>query len=226
MNSIKINGEAWEHQALDGLTITEGKPFAQRIRHRPVDAVVLHEPAGVNPERTLRRKGYGCHFIVHGDGAVVQHNDLARRVVHGGAMNDRSVGIEIINPYYGPPKDLWIDEIKAPWAHKGRYLVPTLAQLEATAVLLDALTSCCVEGVEIPRAWPGYSDGVLEMGADKNAWDRPGIAAHIYEGRHADGSFPVLYCWLRMEGGLSPQVARATAMDLATKRRAQVGGVV
>ena len=120
----------------------------------------------------------------------------------------------------------------APWAWRQdrtkprAYLVPTLDQLEACACLIDALTSCCVEGVEIPREWAGLHGGTLALSAvPGDPWPDSGIHAHAYEGVHSDGGFPVLYAYLRLVSGLGPQRARNTAIDLAHSMRAKVGAI-
>ena len=43
----------------------------------------------------------------------------------------------------------------------------------------------------------------------------PGVYAHHYFG-HADGAWPVLYAWLRLEAGLAPCAAYETAVARAT----------
>ena len=156
--TIMANYRPWQHQGLAGLTITQEAPFKWRARTETCDAIVIHESAGTNPAKTLRRKSLGCHFIIGPGGHVMQHNDISARVSHASKMNDRSIGIEVINPYYPPPTQSWIDVIdNAPWAHKKRYLVPTLKQLEATAQLVGVLTSASLDGVEIPRFFTGLA---------------------------------------------------------------------
>jgi hypothetical protein len=124
-----------------------------------------------------------------------------------------------VNPYY--PKYLrsglaWTQVINAGWAHEGRYVVPTPQQAEAVAQLIGWITSPAAAGLAIPRTWIGRSGSTLAMGrvtgADKL---KPGIYAHTYFG-HADGSWLVLYAFLRIEKGRAPGQAYAEAMQLAT----------
>ena len=94
--------------------------------------------------------------------------------------------------------------IDAPWAHRGRYVLPTPEQAEATSRLVGWLTSPAAEGLSIPRTWMGFDGARLSMsrveGADHR---RPGLYAHHAFG-HADGSWLVVYAWLRLEAGLAP----------------------
>jgi hypothetical protein len=55
-------------------------------------------------------------------------------------------------------------------------------------------------------------------GAEKPA---TGIYPHHAFG-HADGSWPVLYAWLRLEAGLAPEVAYAEAKRRATNAKSRI----
>jgi hypothetical protein len=106
-------------------------------RHR-VSELILHETVTRDVKTTLAvlsRRRLGIHFIVGPDGEVTQHADPAlTRVEHAAPHNVRSVGIEIVNPVQvrflrrGLP---WERHISAPWAVGRRYVLPTLAQVEA-----------------------------------------------------------------------------------------------
>ena len=89
-----------------------------------------------------------------------------------------------MNPYY--PRYLadglpWARVIDAAWAHRGRYVLPTPEQAEATARLVGWLTSPPAEGLAIPRAWRGVDGTRLAMdrvvGGDER---RAGVWAHHY----------------------------------------------
>jgi len=138
-----------------------------------------------------------------------------------------SAWVEVVNPYYPSylkPGLPWDHVIKAPWAHKGEYVLPTPAQAEAVTALVRWTTSASTPGIAVPRVWPGLRDGHFALGlvpAAANA-PLPGVLAHQYFG-HADGSMLVLYAWLRLEAGLAPDVAFEEAVKRATGvRRADV----
>lgn len=196
---------------------------------RAVNEVVVHESVTRTAKDTiavLKRRGLGVHLVVEADGRVTQHGDLAHdRLAHAGGHNGPSVGVEVTNPYYesylryGLP---WSRVIDAPWAHKNRYVVPTPEQAEATARLVGWLTSPEATGLSIPRTWIGLDGARLAMGRIADGDDRrPGIWAH-HRFHHADGSWPVLYAWLRLEAGLAPCAAYEEAVRLATGARRHV----
>ena len=212
---------------LDVVNLVQDDYYHSYERNTVCDAIVIHESAGLNPEPRLRANKWGCHFVIHADGKTEQGCDIGRACSHAPQMNRRSVGIEIINPYYPPARGLWIDAIDAPWAHKGKYLCPTLDQLEACAVLVDVLTSACWEGVEIPRAW-AMSPGRFPMSAAHEFWPGAGVLPHCHSVKplRADGPFIALYTWLRLNSGMSAERTRTMAMSLASKGKCKrVGGV-
>ena len=103
-----------------------------RPRTRKVDEIIVHESVTRSAATTLavlRKRRLGIHLIIDAAGLVTQHGDLYRdRMSHAGPHNARSIGIEVVNPYY--PKYLrpglpWRETIAAPWAHKNRYVLPT-----------------------------------------------------------------------------------------------------
>jgi len=204
--------------------------FAGRDRTgRAVTELIMHESVTRSAEDTvavLKRRRLGVHLIVAADGRVTQHGDLAHdRLAHAGGHNGPSVGVEVTNPYY--PKYLreglpWARVIDAPWAHRSRYVVPTPEQAEATAKLVGWLTSRDAEGLSIPRTWIGIDSEHLSMGRVAGADQRrPGIYAH-HNFHHADGAWPVLYAWLRLEAGLAPCAAYEEAVRLATGARRSI----
>ncbi|MCA9561733.1 MAG: N-acetylmuramoyl-L-alanine amidase [Myxococcales bacterium] len=204
--------------------------FAGRSRSgRAVNEVVVHESVTRSAGSTvavLQRRGLGVHLMVAPDGSVTQHGDLLDdRLAHAGGHNGPSVGLEVVNPYY--PTHLreglpWSRVIDAPWAHRDRYVLPTPEQAEATARLLGWLTSPEAVGLTIPRSWRGIADGQLAMGRVPNGDTRePGVWAHHYF-HHADGAWPVLYAWLRLEAGLAPCAAYEEAVRRATGVRKRV----
>jgi hypothetical protein len=204
--------------------------FEGRARDaQSVSEIIVHESVTRSADataRVLERRRLGVHLIVAPDGVVHQHGDLATaRLAHAGGHNGPSIGIEVVNPYYpflvrdGLP---WQRNIAARWAHKDRYVLPTPAQAEATAALLRWLTSAEAIGLRVPRTWVGVRDGALAMGRLRGASERrPGVYAHHYFG-HADGAWPVLYAWLRLEAGLPPAAAYEEAARRASGARRSI----
>ncbi len=196
---------------------------------RAVTELIIHETVTRSVETTvavLRERKLGVHLIVDADGSVTQHGDLQdARLAHAGGHNGPSVGLELINPYYGArlkPTDPWKRVINAPWAHRGSYVVPTFEQVEATSKLIAWLTSDNANELQIPREWIGYTGGTLRMGRVAGAdARRPGVYAHHFF-HHADGLFPVLYAWLRLEAGLAPSTAYEEAIRRATGATKQI----
>lgn len=171
-----------------------------------VTEIVVHETVTRDVATTikvLKRRKLGAHFIIDPEGAVTQHGDLVHDALsHAGSHNKRSVGIEVINPYY--PRYLksgpWTKVIDAHWAHQKRYVVPPVCQLEALYQLLAFLTQTKTERFDVP--WAPIGLGVAKKRfAMGRVWGskwgkKPGIYAHTAFG-HADGSFPLLYCIFR-----------------------------
>jgi hypothetical protein len=191
--------------------------------------LVIHETVTTSVNTTiavLRRRKLGVHFIIGPNGAVTQHNDLALdRVAHAPPHNKRSVGIEVVTPFYpdslgqGQP---WKQVINAKWAHKKRYVVPTPEQAEATSRLVEWLTSDAAIPFRIPRRWVGLRKRRMAMGRLLTGrLPKPGVWAHTYFG-HADGAWLVLYSWLRIEAGLDPEDAYDEAVRRATGSLRQV----
>lgn len=198
--------------------------FKNQPRPSPkVTELLIHETVTTSRQATvnvLKERGLGVHFIVDYDGHVYQHADLLDdEMWHGSQFNSLSIGIETVNPYepqYNKPT-IWTNVIDAPWAAGGKYVVPTPAEAEAVSQLTNWLTSAAANPITIPQLWPGLQ-GTHTMSMGVIAADKvqnPGIHAHKYF-QHADGAWLVLYSWLRLEPGLSPDEAYAKAIALAT----------
>ncbi|MBN2528953.1 MAG: N-acetylmuramoyl-L-alanine amidase [Deltaproteobacteria bacterium] len=224
-SKIVINGNLLDPP--EGLQVRNfHDPVVPRFRGKNrcktlVTEIIVHETVTQSVEATIRvlqRRKLGVHFIIGPNGEVTQHGDLAIDLLfHAGFHNRPSVGIEVVNPYYPRYRKEdapWTETIDAPWAHEGAYVVPTAAQAEATALLVDWLSSEKAEGLHIPENWIGLGKKGMALGRVLAAKRRkPGIYAHHYFG-HADGAWLILYCWLRFEAGLdSPR-----AYDEAIKR--------
>lgn len=192
---------------------------------KPVNELILHETVTASSRATvdvLNQRGLGVQFIIGPDGIVRQHGDLIEdEHWHAGPHNDNSVGIEVVNPYYPkyrPTNSPWTQVIDAPWAHEGKYVVPTIEQAEATSVLTDWLTTS-ESGLQIPRKWRGLKGRKMHFGRIPGAEKRaPGIYAHYYFG-HADGCWLTLYCWLRLEAGCDLGMAYSEATRRTTGLR-------
>jgi hypothetical protein len=205
-----------------GPAAAQGEFFQNRKRPGArVTEVVLHETVTRSHADTiavLKKQGLGVHLIVDEHGAVHQHGDLERDLLwHASEHNGPSVGIELVNPYeprFLPKIGPWQRVIRAPWAAGGWYVVPTLEQAETMSELVAWLTSTA-SGLAIPRTWVGLAEGKLALTRIPNKALRPGLWAHTYFA-HADGAWPALYAWLRLEGNRTPEDAYATAISWAT----------
>jgi len=207
---------------MGNLTIVENRPGFRSYARRPkvkTDAMVVHESVSPTKERTVKvllRKGCGVHFLVDRDGKVYDMAPLDRVVAHAGRLNRRSVGIEVVNPYYPTaiPKS-WIDRpevIPARWAHRKQYTVPPDAQLRSLWDLIKHLVDTLDD---VAPDWVGLLGGNrFAMARVKGAAKRGGIQAHTYT-HHADGAFPVLYCYLRSLD-MEHADAMVSALDLAS----------
>jgi hypothetical protein len=204
--------------------------FASQGKRSHATELVIHETVTRSVDSTiavLKKRGLSVHLVLGPDGELTQHGDLVSDVLwHAGpAHNGPSFGVEVVNPYY--PRLLrkglpWERTIKAPWAHEGQYVLPTPAQAEAVASLVRWTTSAPAPGLEVPRRWVGLRAGIMQLGPVAEAVKAtPGVLAHHYFG-HADGAWLVLYAWLRLEAGLSPETAFDEAARRATGARRSV----
>lgn len=200
-------------------------------RMRRVKEVVVHESVTRSEKATIhvlkkKRKGVklGIHFTVAADGQVFQHADLLDRMNDAGVHNPAEVGIEVTNPFY--PRNLtrrtpWERVIDAPWADGGAYVVPLPEQAESTAQLLRWLIGYTEGPIQIPDVWVGRNvefeenETMAMARIPQGKKRRPGVWAHTYWG-HSDGSWPVLYAWLRLCAGVDAARAYEWAISLAT----------
>ncbi len=188
---------------------------------KPVTEVILHDTVTASSRATvdvLNQRGLGVHFIIGPEGIIRQHGDLVTdELWHASSHNDNSVGIEVVNPYYPkyrPSNSPWSTVIAAPWAHEGKFVVPTPDQAESTCQLVSWL--CGESSLSIPRIWPGMKNKRLAFSRIADGERRsPGIWAHQYFG-HADGAWTTLYCWLRMVAELEAADAYSQAIIRAT----------
>ena len=205
-NKILFNGRTVP--APEGLTVTnpidDGEPvFKVRARLAPGKRFfVLHETAGSSAEgckATLRKKGYGVHFICAPDGSISCHADPAFDVVwHCGRLNHNAIGLEVVNPYTaGAARGVFNRVIPAEWwtwVPRGGtkfYVIPTDEQMKALEVFVPWI--CNVIGIPYtfptrdlcaarPRV-PGWNDDSkpLDIGS--------GVIAHRDFAGHSDGRY-------------------------------------
>ena len=197
---------------------------AHRATPRVADPteILLHESVTSSRAATLRvlkRRDLSVHLIVDADGSVTQHGDLSTvRMAHAGGHNGPSIGLEIVNPYYGGSgagAKVWPDKLRAGWVHRKVYRIPTDAQLVAAYRLCLWLTSD-VLGLDIPRVFPGVQQGKMWMTTAPGGQKRqPGIWAHAQTSNHADAPFVALYLYMRF-AGLDHREARAESIERAT----------
>lgn len=179
---------------------------------RTIDQIVIHESVTSSREATLavlKRRNLSVHFIVGRDGSVTQHAPVANQCAHAGSKhNRRSVAIEVVNRYYGQHASRTEQTISARWAHRGLYILPTLAQAEAVHALVERL---CREIPTIPLVFPGAVRGFVWGRLPLLQRVRPpaGIMAH-HRTDHADGLFVEHYVWRRVLGEDSSRAFAST----------------
>lgn len=231
-HAIIVNGKAYALPP--GLYLTNFHDcavasFDGRDRgNRAVTEFIIHESVTRSRETTvavLRERDLGVHFIIDADGSTTQHADLqTARLAHAGGHNGPSVGVELVTPYYPArrkPGDPWRRVIDAPWAHQGEYAVPPFEQVEALALLTRWLLSDRCP-LQIPNEWIGLESRQFRMSRVPGAENRrPGVYAHTYF-HHADGAFPTLYAWMRVEAGLAPSRAYEESIRRVTDVQRQV----
>lgn len=198
-------------------------PISDRLlsyprRGQAVDLIVLHESVTATRAATLavlRKRGLGVHIIVDRDGTVTQHAPLSEQCAHAGKLNRRSIGVEVVNRYYGQHADPTDHVIDATWAHRGRYIVPPLAQCEAVWGVVEDLMG---QFASIPSAFPGVTEAGFVWGRlpwPSRTWRvPPGVLAH-HRTDHADGLFVEHYCWQRAHDR-SPSLSWKRTLEAAS----------
>lgn len=232
----------------------ESMRFAGHNRGRhAVDRITFHESAVATLQGTvkaLQAKNLSVHYSIDRDGAVMQHCTTDRYTAHAGipgvttGHNTKSVGIELINRYYGhrvgQTKDLtlyqgqyapdiisgiWVDRA---WSAKEgkflnperQYIMPTREQLESSWLLLEKLFDI-FPNVKA-AGWTGVSRNwklqQVYSWAPVAHHDGPGVKAHA-QWYHADGRVVHHYCLMR-NLGLSPDAAfTRTRTDASSMQR-------
>jgi hypothetical protein len=180
--------------------------------------------------KVLQAKGLSVHCILGTEGDAHWYLDpVGEYGLHAGVSdkgscpshNLRSVGIEMVNPYYpvtkaGVNQERQAKEagygpaISAIWAHRGRYLVPPQAQCEALWRRIRKVMELCPD---IPPEFPGAKGGLFRWGRIERH-TVPGIMAH-HRWHHSDGLFPEHYCFLRVVG-YEPSHAYEVTLKMAS----------
>lgn len=226
MAGIIVHGQ--ELEAPVGLVVQNfrmpGLPsLRNQARRGSPTEVVVHETVTQSARATvdvLQRRGLGVHLIVGYDGIVYQHADLLDdETWHGSEHNAASVGIETVNPvekrYLPSLNPPWGNTIDVPWVNNNPYVVPTPEQSESVCLLLEWMSSPA-STLSIPRTWRGMEGQSLHMGRMPVSQMGPGLYAHRYFSKdHPDGSWLILYAWLRLEAKLDPLTAYAEALRRA-----------
>lgn len=201
---------------------TEVEGFKSYKRRKPPTSIVIHESEGSTvegTERVLQSRQLGVHYMIGPDGTVYQYMDpMTRATGHLKGFNDQSIGIEVVNPYYGTRAAEGQVVINAPWAYgKKGYAVPPLAQLEALYSTTYYLSQR--PDSKVPLTFPGVQGDTFSFTKLKGSSAKePGVISHQNWGAHADGSFPTLYMVLRSRGML-PKDAYQKAIELAQQGR-------
>lgn len=144
-----------EHWTTNGLGFPGLRP---RVR---TDLVTLHwtggEGGAEQVHRTLRQRSLSVHFVIDQLGHVTQHCDANMLAAHAKGMNDKSVGVEMVNradnePNRMPKRPLLKERIN------GRDITYTAflpAQVRSAIMLSLALCEAYKIPFDVPRVAPG-----------------------------------------------------------------------
>jgi N-acetyl-anhydromuramyl-L-alanine amidase AmpD len=156
-----------EERPVSGILVARPWPFLRT--HSPlrrVDMFTVHWSGGTRSQgtyNTLRQRGLGAHFLIDNDGTIRQIADLSVQMWLTGTVNDRSVGVEVTNPYYlraqdaRRPRPVWTLGVRGSRdQHLGFF--------EEERRSLVALASAMCDFFRIPRVLPGDSAGNVATG--------------------------------------------------------------
>jgi hypothetical protein len=192
-----------------------------------ITGITIHESVsehvegakGRDPEDILAARNLSVHEVIQtpDDGAsdvvVTAHVPVELGAIHAGTYHNLpDVALELETRYRPADGDRAIARVGAPltgtndvlvgvwvWRPKGAkhrlYRVPPIAQLEALWVRVGV--HCAAQG--IPREFPCVDPAKGFRWGRHAGHEAPGITAHA-NWHHADGLFPVCYCWLRRLG--------------------------
>ena len=200
---------------------TQGKPLTKysRGKGRLPTQIVLHESVTGDRDTTVRvldGRHLSVHLIVDRDGSVTQHVPFECAAAHAEGFghpsehNEASIGIEVVNPYYGKEDH----DLLTGWAHKGWYVVPPQVQLEAVWQAILTITKAIPT---VPCTFPGNDDRGFRWGRWWAHEGSTGIMAH-HRWAHADALFVEHYCWARSRGFL-PDAAYPVTITAAARKQ-------
>ena len=201
--------------------IKKGSPLRSGKRSKQLDQIILHESVTSSraaTERVLKKRRLSVHFMVDRDGTITQHAPTKKATYHAGSgHNSRSIGVEMVSPYYGARAKQGDTVVNARWAHKKRYILPSKEQAEGCFRLVDWL---CLE-CDIPFTFPCVdNERGFKWGRSEEEADSPGVMAH-HRFHHADALFFEHYCASRKLSRMGADEAYEATLKAATsmKRR-------
>lgn len=167
--------------------------FKSFKRNESIRNIVLHETGGRSAQNSLisiAKRGLGVHYIIDKNGDVYFCVDPELGTSHALGMNNRSIGIEIVNPYTPGSCGNHISEynlIPAQWwtwtpnINDRRYVLPFKIQLVNCFHLLEYLTKKYNIDFVFPTITYRHKLKAEEV--------KEGIVAHRDFGNHADGRY-------------------------------------
>lgn len=161
---------------------------AARTRREAVRQIIIHYDVSFDAratERILQNRGYSTHFIIDGDGSIIQcHNPATKVALHAGEPNDYSIGIDLNNPAAtkyldedtrrrGRARDIVQDQIHGRAVDRLDYFPE---QIETLNALLDVLC----EAFDVPRDVPRDPHGHPKKTVVHDAMNFEGILGHYH----------------------------------------------
>lgn len=146
----------------------------------------------------LLERGLSVHLMLDGDGTVYQALDLAEaNAWHAGAVNERSIGIEIQNPVH-VHRNKWQKPERALVREPGVHGAPAYQHLDFYDIQkkrVVELAEVLCERFGIPRALPREGSG--EVGRALAATDFRGVCGHYHVSKSKPD--PGLALWPALE---------------------------
>lgn len=164
---------------------THGMAFPGLPTRKRTDLIVLHwtggEGGAAQVYRTLRERSLSVHFVIDQLGVITQHCDADAFAAHAKGMNDRSVGVEIVNradanPRGTPPRTLLRERINGRDVTYTAYLP---AQVRAAIMLCLALCEAYGLPFDVPRIAPG-GDVIARSATEPEFQAFRGIVGHFW----------------------------------------------
>jgi hypothetical protein len=184
-------------------------------RYAEIDEIIIHESVTsttAKAVKVLNARKLGVHYCIDRDeaGTITSHVPAKKACSHAGSgHNRRSIGIEIVNPFYAKYAKDGDKTLTGVWVHRKEYLLPYESQMKS----LWKLVLWLIMRHDVPLEFPGIPDGVMRWG--KIAEHRKaGLKAH-HRFAHGDGTFPECYLWYRTQA-LSHEEAWAKTIAAAS----------